>query len=68
MPGMSGRELAEAVSARRPETKVLFMSGYTDQAVLRHGILDGSAAFIAKPFTAESLSRKIREVVGSRAE
>src|SRR5438128_1711702 len=50
MPGMSGRELAERAAVLRPETRVLFMSGYTDDAVLRHGVFDADIAFIQKPF------------------
>ena len=64
MPKMSGRELAERVAVLQPSAKVLFMSGYTNDSVVNHGILDGAAWFIQKPFTLESLVRRVREVLG----
>jgi PAS domain S-box-containing protein len=63
MPGMSGRELAEILTKTRPTTKVLFMSGYTDEAIVHHGVLDGVAEFIGKPFTPQELAQKIRNVL-----
>jgi CheY-like chemotaxis protein len=63
MPRMSGRELAEAVATLRPDTRVLYMSGYTDDAIVRHGILDDDAFFIQKPFSPDSLALKVREVL-----
>ncbi len=63
MPQMDGRELADAVRARSPSTRVLFMSGYMDDAVMRHGVGALSEAFLQKPFTPAMLARKVREVL-----
>jgi PAS domain S-box-containing protein len=65
MPQMSGRELAEHLALLHPETKVLYMSGYADHAVVQHGLLDPGTVFLQKPFTAAALARKLREVLGS---
>ncbi|HLA76462.1 MAG TPA: ATP-binding protein [Vicinamibacteria bacterium] len=64
MPHMGGPELAARLLPARPETRVLFVSGYTDDAILEHGISQEDAAFLAKPFTSELLARKVREVLG----
>jgi len=63
MPGMGGRALASRVTAARPETKVLFMSGYTDDAIVRHGVLEPGMSFLEKPFTSQALALKVREVL-----
>jgi CheY-like chemotaxis protein len=63
MPEMSGRELANRLAAVHPEVKVLYMSGYTDDVIVHHGVLDEETEFIQKPFTPDVLARKIREVL-----
>ncbi len=63
MPRMSGSELARDLRAQLPELKVLFMSGYTEDSVVRQGLLEASVAFIQKPYTPVSLARKVREVL-----
>ena len=63
MPGMSGRELAEVVKAYHRGIRVLYTSGYTDDAVLRHGVLEPGSHFIQKPFRPIDLVRKVREVL-----
>jgi PAS domain S-box-containing protein len=63
MPGMSGRELADRLCAARPGLRVLYMSGYTDDAVVRHGIGAGTREFLQKPFTTDGLAGKVHEVL-----
>jgi two-component system, cell cycle sensor histidine kinase and response regulator CckA len=63
MPEVSGRALAERLGALAPGLRVLFMSGYSDEAVHRHGVLGDHAAFLEKPFTERALTRKVREVL-----
>jgi two-component system cell cycle sensor histidine kinase/response regulator CckA len=67
MPHISGGELAKKVASIRPEMRMLFMSGYTNDAIVRHGILDEHLSFIQKPFTPEALALKAREVIDRRA-
>jgi signal transduction histidine kinase len=63
LPRMSGRQLADRLAVERPEMKVLFMSGYTDDALFQHGELDSGVACLQKPLTPASLTRKVREVL-----
>jgi len=63
MPHMGGRHVVEKLRSLRPETRILCMSGYTDDTVLRHGVAKAEAAFLQKPFTADALTRKVQEVL-----
>jgi CheY-like chemotaxis protein len=63
MPGLSGNDLATRVRVARPGVRVMFMSGYTDEAVVRHGKLEPGVAYLQKPFGPEALARKVREVL-----
>jgi len=63
MPRMSGRVLAQELSKTRPTLKVVYMSGYTDNAIVHHGVLDAGTQFLAKPFTSADLTSKVREVL-----
>jgi CheY-like chemotaxis protein len=64
MPHMTGKELAERLKQLRPETKVLYMSGYTADVISSRGLLDSGEKYIAKPFHLDSLLAKVREVLG----
>ena len=63
MPGASGPELTKQLVKRRPALKVIYMSGYSEEAVAHHGVIDPGIAFLHKPFTSETLGRKLREVL-----
>jgi two-component system cell cycle sensor histidine kinase/response regulator CckA len=63
MPGMGGRALALRLAALRPELRTIYMSGYTDEAITRHGVLDPGVAYVQKPFSPDALVRKVREVL-----
>ena len=65
MPNLSGRELADRLRVRWPEMKILFMSGYTEDATLREGLVEGNAEFIQKPFDPDQLALKIRKMLGA---
>jgi two-component system cell cycle sensor histidine kinase/response regulator CckA len=67
MPGMSGRELSARLGVSCPQTKVLYLSGYTEDAIVHEGVVDPDTAFLQKPFTLQMLSRKVREVLGERS-
>jgi two-component system cell cycle sensor histidine kinase/response regulator CckA len=64
MPGMNGRELAERLGVRYPDLKVLYVSGYTDDVIVRHGMLDPGTRFLQKPFSPDALVRKVSDVLG----
>ena len=65
MPKMSGRQLSQMLANTRPGLKTIYMSGYTDDAVVRHGIREAAVAFLQKPFSLSTLARKVREVIGA---
>jgi PAS domain S-box-containing protein len=68
MPRVSGRELAERLATLRPGLRVLYMSGYADDAIVQHGVLDPGTRFIGKPFSSADLTRKVREVLDGSGE
>jgi FixJ family two-component response regulator len=66
MPLMSGRELADRIVEMCPGIRVLYMSGYTDDAIVHHGVLEPGTAFLEKPFTLQGLAKKVREVLDGK--
>jgi DNA-binding NtrC family response regulator len=63
MPGLNGRILSERLMVTRPDTRVLYMSGYSDDAILRHGVRKAAAHFIQKPFSIDALAHKVKETL-----
>jgi len=63
MPQIGGRELAVRLKAARPDVLVLYVSGYTDNAIVHRGVLEEGTAFLQKPFTAAALARQVRKVL-----
>ena len=68
MPGMSGPDLALELAKTRPETKVLYLSGYADESIVHHGVLEPGVAFLQKPFTADALARGLREILERKGD
>jgi len=64
MPGMGGRELVKKLAQTNPTTKVLYLSGYTEDTIVSDGSIESGTAFLQKPFSLQNLSRKVREVLG----
>ncbi|MGZ8748775.1 MAG: response regulator, partial [Mycobacterium sp.] len=67
LPGATGRAIARQVVASRPSMRVLYMSGYTDEVIVQHGVLEPGLAFVQKPFTGDTLARRIREVLAANS-
>ena len=68
MPDMNGRVLAEHLTKARPQLKVLFMSGYTDDVISSHGVLEPGVAFIHKPLSLTALAHKVRQILDESYE
>jgi two-component system, cell cycle sensor histidine kinase and response regulator CckA len=67
LPGMNGRQLADRLTAIRPEMKVLYTSGYTQDVIAHRGVLDRDVAYLPKPYSPEALAERIRSVLGMGA-
>jgi two-component system cell cycle sensor histidine kinase/response regulator CckA len=67
LPGINGRELAARAAVRHPRLPIIFTSGYTDDAILRHGVLEDGSHFIPKPYTRAGLTAKVRDVLARTA-
>jgi YesN/AraC family two-component response regulator len=63
MPNMNGRQLAGELAGTRPDMKVLYFSGYTENVAIQHGIVDSSVAFLSKPFSRDTLAKTVRDVL-----
>jgi CheY-like chemotaxis protein len=68
MPGMGGKELAERVQSRWPEMRIIFISGYADEAIIRQGVLETDAQFLQKPFAPEALAKKVRNILDGKSD
>jgi two-component system cell cycle sensor histidine kinase/response regulator CckA len=66
LPGMAGKELGSKLLANNPNTKVLYLSGYTEEAIIHQGMLDAGVAFLQKPFMLQALARKVRDVLNTK--
>jgi CheY-like chemotaxis protein len=66
MPDMTGRELARSIARQRRDLRVLYMSGYAEDAIVEHGVIEAGLAFVPKPFTSQSLLQAVRGVLDAR--
>lgn len=68
MPGMSGNDMSKVLLTKQPGMPVLYMSGYTDDAIVQHGVLEAGINFLQKPFSPGALASKVREVLDTKVE